>query len=468
MIRIFRVLVPASVLALFLSEIALVFACYAAAAYGDPDVDGDIFLVDESGLPRIAIVVALTILGLYFHNLYGDVRITNRTRLLQRLCFITGVVFLAQALIGYWNRDLALPRKIMILGSTLALLGIFGWRLLFSAAMRNAVGVRRVLFLGITPTVAQLAGHLGQHPELGLAPIGYLDRGGDGLGASTPLARLGAVADLTHVIEEHHPDWIVIGKREEIPPWWADDFLELRFGGIRAERASALYENTFGRVSALEIRPAELIFGDTLRPSPVWVNLQSAYSLALAPIAFVLALPLLLLIALLVKITSRGPVLLRERRAGLQAAPFDLYRFRCVYRERKGREPRRHTDRELAAFPQEAGGRLTPLGRLLRKLRLDGLPQLANVLRGDMSLVGPRAVRPEFAARLSELIPFYSQRHLVRPGLTGWAQVSADTGAAAPDALGLLEYDLHYIRNLSPALDLLILLSAVRSAFSRN
>jgi lipopolysaccharide/colanic/teichoic acid biosynthesis glycosyltransferase len=448
MIRIFRVLVPAGVLALFLSELLLLFACYAAAAYADPDVDGDIFLIDESGLLRIGAVVALTILGLYFHNLYGDLRIPNRTRLLQQLCFITGIVFLSQALIGYWDRDLALPRKIMVMGSMLALAGLFGWRLLFSAAIRNAVGARRVLFLGITPTVAKLAGHLGQHPELGLAPIGYLDRGPDPLGASASLPRLGAVADLTRVIDEHHPDWIVTGKREQIPPWWADDFLELRFGGIRAERASSLYENTFGRVSALEIRPAELIFGDTLRPSPVWVNLQAAYSLALALIVLVLALPLLLLIALLVKITSRGPALLRERRAGLHAAPFHLYRFRCV--------------------SQVQGGRPTPLGRLLRTLRLDKLPQLANVLRGEMSLVGPRAVRPEFAARLNELIPFYSQRQLVRPGLTGWAQVSADASAAAPDALALLEYDLHYIRNLSPALDLLILLSAFRAAFSRN
>jgi lipopolysaccharide/colanic/teichoic acid biosynthesis glycosyltransferase len=445
-IRIFRVLVPASVLVLFLSEVALVFACYTAAVYADPDVAADIFLIDESGLWRIGLVVAMTILGLYFNNQYADIRITSPTRLLQRLCFITGIVFLAQALIGYWDRDFALPRKIMVLGSMLALAGMFGWRLLFSTAIRNAVGTRRVLFLGITPTVAQLAGHLGQHPELGLAPIGYLDRVPDALGTSASLARLGAVADLTRVIEEHHPDWIVIGKREEIPAWWADDFLELRFGGIRAEKASSLYENTFGRVSALELRPAELIFGDILQPSPSWVNLQSAYSLALSLIAFVVALPLLLLIALLVKITSRGPVLLRERRAGLHEAPFHLYRFRCVH----------HKD----------ASRPTLLGRLLRRLRLAGLPQLVNVVRGDMSLVGPRAERPEFAARLSELIPFYSQRHLVRPGLTGWAQVSVEAGAAPPDSLGLLEYDLHYIRNLSPALDLLILLSALRAAFS--
>lgn len=328
----------------------------------------------------------------------------------------------------------------MIPGSALAIVSVFLWRLLFSAAIRNSVGARRVLFLGITPTVAQLAGHLGQHPELGLAPIGYLDRDCEVADSSANLARLGAVADLTSVIEQHSPDWIVIGKREEIPPWWVDDFLELRFGGIRAERASSLYENTFGRVSALEIRPAELIFGDTLRPSPAWLNLQSAYSLALSAIAFVPALPLLGCIALLLKITSRGPVFLREQRAGLHGAPFSLYRFRCA----------------------------SPLGRVLRRLRLDALPQLVNVLRGEMSLVGPRAVRPEFATRLCESIPFYNQRHLVRPGLTGWAQVNARRGDGMPDALAFLEYDLHYLRNLSPALDLLILLSAVRAVFTRN
>jgi lipopolysaccharide/colanic/teichoic acid biosynthesis glycosyltransferase len=447
MIRIFRVWVPASVLTLFLVEVVLVFSCYVAAAFGDADVDGSIFLLDDSGLLRIAVVVAFTILGLYFNNLYADVRIGNRIRLLQQLCLITGVVFLAQALIGSWDRDLALPRKIMLLGSVLALAGILGWRLLFSAAMRNTVGARRVLFLGLTPAVTQLAGHLAQHPELGLSPIGYLSRESDAGAASSGFVRLGTLAEFTDVIEEHHPDWIVVGKREEIPPWWVDDFLELRFGGIRAQKASSLYENIFGRVSAKELLPEELIFGDSLEPSPVWVNLQSAYSLVLAVVALVVALPLLLAIALAVKITSRGPILLRVRSAGLHA-PFDCYRFRCVH--------------------QQEGGGVTPIGRFLRRLRLDGLPQLVNVLRGDMSLVGPRAVRPEFADRLGALIPFYGQRHLVRPGLTGWAQVSAAADMVASDALGLVEYDLHYIRNLSPALDLLILLSAFRSAFSRK
>jgi len=441
-IQILRVLIPASVLILFLSEIAFVFGSYVAATYADPDIDANIFLWDESGLLRIGIVVALTMAGLYFHNLYGDIRIRSRVRLLQQLCFITGVVFLAQALIGYLNHNLALPRKIMLPGSIIALAGIFGLRLLLTTAIRNAVGARRILFIGITPTVTQVAGHLGQHPELGLSPIGYLD---SGVAPETngDLARMGSMEDLSHVIEEHHPDWIVVGRRSEIPPWRVDELLEMRFGGIHAEPAARLYESTFGRVSALEILPAEVVFGDSMRPDSAWVDLQSVYSFVFCLLALVVTLPLMLLIAVLVKITSPGPILALQRCAGLHAAPFNLYQFRCT-----------------------SQGQPTPLGRLLRRLRLDRLPQLANVLRGEMSIAGPRALRAEFAARLSKLIPFYSQRHLVRPGLTGWEQVSAHAGTK--DALVLLEYDLHYVRNLSPALDFLILLSALRSALYRQ
>jgi len=446
MIRIFRVLVPAGSLILFLAEVALVSACYVAGAYSDPDIDGDIFLGTESGWLRIGIVVILTILGLYFNNLYADTRVPTRTRLLQQLCLITGIVFLAQALIGFMDREFALPRKIMLMGSAMALVSIFVLRLLFGTAIRQAAGSRRVLFVGMTATVARLVEHLVKHPELGLTPIGYLDRREDDSGANGALTWLGEVGDLGRVIEERHPDWLIIGKRKEIPPWWADDFLELRFGGIRAERASSLYESTFGRVSTLEIQPSELIFGDALEPSPVWMSLQPAYSFALAAIAFLVLLPVLLFIALLVKATSRGPVLQRELRVGLHASVFPLYRFRCRY--------------------GETSGRLTPIGRILRKSHLDGLPQLLNVLRGDLSLVGPRAIRPEFASRLGELVPFYARRHLVKPGLTGWARVNGDGHAGIPDALAILEYDLHYIRSLSPAFDFLILLSAIRLAFS--
>ena len=443
MIRIFRVLVPTSVLALFLAEVVAVFGCYAAASYLDPDLDGDIFLLYESGVARIGMMVALAVFLLYLQNLYSDVRPRNPILLLQQLSLVLGVLFLAQALLVYWNPNLALPRKIMLIGSFMALVALFGLRMLFATAVGHAVRARRVLFLGLTPTVESLAGHFSHHPELGLAPIGYLDR--EDAGSTVAVPRLGTVADLIPVIEQHNPHWLVIGKSEQVAPRHTDEFLELRFGGIRSERAASLYESTFGRVAVREINPDQFIFDDTLRPARARIALQSAYSLLLMLIAAVVTAPLFLLIAALVKLTSRGPVLTRQRRAGPGETSFRIFRFRC----------------------ENLCGETTAIGRILRTVRLDGLPQVVNVLRGDMSLVGPRPIRPEFVQRLTELIPFYGQRHLIKPGLTGWEQVSADPGRQPLDVLQLLEYDLHYLTNLSPALDLLILLTAIRTVFSR-
>jgi lipopolysaccharide/colanic/teichoic acid biosynthesis glycosyltransferase len=435
MIRIFKVFVPTSILALFLSEVLLISGCYAASTYIAGDGDFEMFLMDDSGLLRIGIVVGLILLALYVGNLYDDVRIRSRILLFQQLCLLLGFSFIIESLISYWYPDLVLPLRIMIPGSAFALLAVFGWRLLFTIAIQNAVGARRILFLGASPTVFQLAAHLRQNPEFGLLPIGYLDNED---AAESNLVRLGSVSDLTHRIEELQPHWIVIGKRAEIRPDSIDEFLELRFGGIQAEEAATLYENTFGRVCAPEIRPSELVLSETLQPRRTNLILQSIYSPALGIAAAIVMAPFMILMALLVKVSSQGPVLLREQRVGMYGAPFIMYRFRWMG---------------------------TPVGKFLRRFRLDRLPELFNVLRGEMSIVGPRADRPEFAARLSEEIPFYQQRHTVKPGITGWAQI-AEYAGLAEDVMRKLEYDLYYIKNLSPALDLFVLLRSTRHIWS--
>jgi lipopolysaccharide/colanic/teichoic acid biosynthesis glycosyltransferase len=377
-------------------------------------------------------------LALYGGNLYDDVRPRGRILLFQQLCLLLGFSFIVESLISYWYPDLVLPLRIMIPGSAFALMAVFMWRLLFSIAIQNAVGARRVLFLGISPTVFQLATHLRQHPEFGLVPIGYLDNESAAGAAESSLARLGSVSDLTYRIEELQPHWIVIGKRAEIKPGSIDEFLELRFGGVQAEEAATLYETTFGRVCAREIRASELIFSETLQPRRSNLTLQSIYSTVLAVVAAVLMLPLMGLVALLLKMSSHEPALLRERRVGMYGTPFIMYRFRW---------------------------RDTPVGKFLRRFGLDALPELWNVLRGEMSIVGPRADRPEFAARLSEAIPFYQHRHTVKPGITGWAQIAEHAGLAE-DVMQQLEYDLYYIKNLSPSLDLFVLLRSARHIWS--
>jgi lipopolysaccharide/colanic/teichoic acid biosynthesis glycosyltransferase len=450
MIRILSGAVLIRMLTLFISESALLYACYLAAVYLDSGIDdAGIFLLYDSGFLRIAIITIMILLGLYFRDLYEQLRIPSRVLLFQELCMIFGLAFLGQGFISYIHRSWALPRRVMMGGSLLALLCLFGWRLFFGRAARGAVRARRVLFLGITPTVVQLAGHFNGHPEVGFTPVGYLDSEyGAGTGSEN-IPRLGLVTDLTAVLDQTQPNSVVIGKREDIKPWWTNEFLELRFAGVNAEQAATVYERIFGRVCSAEIWPSRLIFGNTWKVRSIDVTLQTVYSIVIATVVTVAMMPFMILIAALLKLSSPGPVLLREKRIGLHDVPFAMYRFRCS---------------------RDAGGSGadTMVGGFLRRWGLDALPRLFNVLRGEMAVVGPHADRLEFANSLTEQIPFYRQRHQVKPGLTGWAQVHYDDDQSEQDVLRRLEYDLYYVKKVSPAFDSFVLLLTVKIALLRR
>jgi exopolysaccharide biosynthesis polyprenyl glycosylphosphotransferase len=177
-------------------------------------------------------------------------------------------------------------------------------------------------------------------------------------------------------------------------------------------------------------------------------------------IGLVLGAPLMLFTAALVKLSSSGPVLYHQTRVGAEGSRFTVHKFRSMVADAEASTG--------AVWARQNDTRITPVGRFLRRSRLDELPQLWNVLRGDMSMVGPRPERPEFVASLTEQIPFYGQRHLVRPGLTGWAQVRYTYGASVEDAMQKLQYDLFYIKNLSIALDLLVLFSTLKTVIQRK
>jgi lipopolysaccharide/colanic/teichoic acid biosynthesis glycosyltransferase len=175
------------------------------------------------------------------------------------------------------------------------------------------------------------------------------------------------------------------------------------------------------------------------------ILLQGIYSAVLGVIGMLITLPVMAVVALLVKFSSPGPILLRQTRVGLHGTHFTLYKFRSMYADAEARTG--------AVWATRDDPRITPVGRWIRRLRLDELPQFFNVVRGEMCLVGPRPERPEFSAMLEEKIPFYKQRQWVKPGITGWAQINHKYGDTIEDSLTKLEYDLYYIKNLGPALD---------------
>jgi exopolysaccharide biosynthesis polyprenyl glycosylphosphotransferase len=220
------------------------------------------------------------------------------------------------------------------------------------------------------------------------------------------------------------------------------------------EDAATMYEQVFGRISLDQLRPSQLVFSSELGPTPLTIRIQTAYSFVIALAGLTVGLPLMGAVWLLVRLTSKGPALYRQSRVGRNGTTFTLYKFRSM-----------RVDAEAgtgAVWAQKNDPRITPVGLWLRLLRLDELPQLINILRGEMSLVGPRPERPEFVAALSEEIPFYRQRHYIKPGLTGWAQINHKYGDTIEDTRKKLEYDLYYIKHVSPALDFYIMFHTLK------
>jgi sugar transferase (PEP-CTERM system associated) len=445
MVRLFRVSVPVGSLALLISEVVLVTSAFVIAAYFSLEYDPQVYLLYDNGLYRILLVTASVILGLHFRDLYTDIYVKSRSLLMQQLSLVMGVAFLAQGLISYASRALRMPIHLMVPGSALAMVGIFSWRVVYSKYLLGVVGAQRILFVGANPVVEAIASHIAEHPELGMAVIGYID---DGDPPGTPRVGgkvLGTLASLQTIALEVVPDKIVVGMTERRRSMPVADLLELRFSGIFIEEASSTYESVCMRISTLELRPSQFVFSGELGPRPGILLIQTFYNMAIALIGTIVFSPVMLATAIAVKLSSPGPILYRQTRVGLDGSLFTVYKFRSMDMNAEAATG--------AVWASKDDPRVTWLGRYLRKFRLDELPQFFNVLRGEMAVVGPRPERPEFVKTLSEKIPYYRQRHCVKPGITGWAQINYRYSDTLEDTIAKLEYDLYYIKNVSPSLD---------------
>jgi sugar transferase (PEP-CTERM system associated) len=454
MIRLFRVSIPTGSLALLISEIGLVTSAYILASYFVLPYDSTVFLLYDGGLYRILSVTGSIILGLHFQDLYTHIRIHSRIALLQQLSLIMGIAFLIQGLISYANQDLRMPMRLMVLGSAFAICAIFLWRILYAKYLVSVVGAQRLLFVGGNVLTDAIAEHLKIRPDLGVDVIGYVD---DNDLPGTPRAGgkvLGPISALRRIATEVSPDRIVVGMSERRNYMPVLDLLELRFSGILVEEANTTYESVCMRISTLELRPSQLVFSGELGPRQGIVFLQSVFNFTAALVGSIVLLPVMLAIALGVKLSSPGPILYGQTRVGLGGNTFTVYKFRSMHQNAEAATG--------AVWASKDDPRITRFGRFLRKFRFDELPQLFNVLRGDMALVGPRPERPEFVAILSERIPFYRQRHCVKPGITGWAQVNHKYGDTIEDSVTKLEYDLYYIKNLSSTLDAYIIFQTLK------
>ncbi len=453
MIKLFRVSVPSSVLLLLLVDTLLLTFCFLLPVPWTEEFPLDVYLTEDYGVWSTALVVAVMVAGFYLSDLYENIRKQSITVLVQQIIVILGVELLIQSMLSYLRSPLVMYKWHMLYGGIAVVILVPLWRRLFSYIVLRQMGASKVLFVGSSPLVHEMVRELNERPELGLRAIGYVDDERDAEAESMGLAYEGHTNALVKVADEHKPERLIVAMQAGGPSRFpVEILLDQQFSGRPVERISTTYETIFGRVSIRSLSAEDLIFETPQHHFTVLV--QDLYSFIFALVGFVVTLPVMIVVGILVKLTSPGPILFTQTLVGKYKRPFKLYKFRSMRADAEAKTG--------AVWATKNDPRITPIGNIIRKLRLDELPQFVNVIRGDMSLVGPRPERPEFVEVLENRIPFFRQRMAVKPGITGWAQINHKYGDTIEDTVKKLEYDLYYIKNVTPTLDAYIIFHTVK------
>ena len=412
-------------------------------------------------LPRALLVAAVTQMCLYFGDLYDFRVLADPRELFVRSVQALGATSLVLAALYFWFPELIIGRGVFILAALLVITLLFGWRVLFEWTSRRLGPRERLLLVGTGDAAVRLARELYDRRDIGIEIVGFIDPDPRKVGA--PVINpgvIGTIEDIPAIVRARSVDQVVVSLSDARGKLPMDKLLEMKLDGVSFEHLASVYEKYTGKIALENLRPSWLIFSDGFKKSRVQNVTKRLLDVSLSAIGLVLTLPLQAAVALAVKCSSRGPAMYHQQRVGQHGRVFTVHKFRSM-----------RSDAEKTTGPvwaQADDRRITPIGGLLRRTRLDELPQLWNVLVGDMSIVGPRPERPEFVQSLSREISFYGQRHSVRPGLTGWAQVRYTYGASVEDSMEKLQYDLFYIKNMSTALDLFVMASTVKTVLMRQ
>ena len=452
MIRLFKHYIPHAVILLGLFDIALLItAAELAWRLRASQIGTGIGLFGERLWPHVGfaamILTAMISVGVYGPDSLRSMRFAT-ARLLVAISLGIIALSFVDFILGaenFWRSTLAYA-----MAMTIGLL-IFN-RLFIGGILGASAFRRRVLVLGAGPRAQRLR-ELGERQESGFAIVGYI-----GMSDSQPLVEEAiartAIHNLTRFVENLGVSEVVLALEERRNSLPLKDLLRIKTAGVHVNDFSSFIERETGRVDLDTVNPSWLIFSDGFSSGRAVSSVaKRIFDITASAVLLAITAPVIVLFAALVKLDSKGPAFFRQTRVGLFGQNFNVIKLRSM-----------RTDAEAggAQFAQKNDPRVTRIGRFIRKVRIDELPQTWSVLKGEMSFVGPRPERPEFVAELDEQLPFYAERHMVKPGITGWAQVNYPYGANLEDSRHKLEYDLYYAKNYTPFLDLLILLQTLR------
>ncbi|PYV58610.1 MAG: polyprenyl glycosylphosphotransferase [Acidobacteria bacterium] len=447
MIRLFNVYYPIRTVILLGGEALLVWTSFLLAAWWRHPEDSYVVLNYEGGYLKILFATAAVLVFSHMFDLYEPAAQWNaRGEVYFRLLLVPGILALTFAALASIFPRVLMGNHSTVLGLLLVTAALFVWRIAYAWLAQKPYLREKVYVLGMGERAQRLVQGLRSRAELGVEVVGW--------SSNVELKREALASHLMELIQLHGVHRVIIAMPDRRGTLPVMEMLQLRLSGVKIEEATSWLEKISGRIEVENLYPSWLIFAEGFRFSPSFILLRRAFAILAATVLLLMVLPLIPFIVLAIKLDSGGSVLYRQARVGLGGKVFYCYKFRTM-----------RQDAEADSGPTWAldnDPRITKVGKFLRTARLDEIPQLWCVLKGDMSFVGPRPERPEFVDMLSTHIPFYGVRNAIRPGITGWAQIRYRYGNSVEDAKEKLQYDLYYVKNMSLGLDLVIMFQTIK------
>ncbi len=454
MVRLFNVYYPTRIIFLLFGEIAVLCASFAAAGLIHFGADFSFVLNYHSGLAKIGLVSGVCLVCLYYFDLYDTGIVMNQFEVLTRLVQVLGATCIILAVLYYIFPPARLELRFLGLGLLFAGVCLAGLRKLFLWMNKSTIFAERALILGSGTLASSLASEIQKRPELGVRVAGFVGPATAEESAFSQVPRLGEIEELPSVVERGKIRQVIVAMRERRGRLPVEQLMRLKTRGIKIQNGEDVYESLAGQVPLDSFRLSWLLFSAGPTISKTKLFYKRFASVLLSGMALALTLPLLPFIAIAIKLDSKGPILFTQDRVGKDGKTFRLYKFRSMHEgvESDG----------IYKPAKEDDARITRVGKWLRRTRLDEVPQLFNIFRGDMYFVGPRPFVPNQEKECVEKIPFYTQRWIVKPGATGWAQINLGYCATVEDNTTKLAHDLFYIKNMSMGLDLLIVFRTIK------
>jgi sugar transferase (PEP-CTERM system associated) len=448
-IRLFNVYYPIRALVLVIGEALMVWTSLLLGLILRFREESFLVLNFENGYYKISVVTILVLLVSHGFDLYDPSHFDSKGELYFRLLLVPGLLALALAVVGAVFPQVMLGNFSFLLGLSILTIALFGWRTAYAWLASHPYLRERVYVLGTGDRARRLVQGLQTRSELGIDVAGWSGE------LATSSTRESMAAQLRELRQDKSLNRIIVAMQDRRDTMPMQELLQLRLeGAVQIEEATSWLEKISGKIEVDQLYPSWIIFAKGFHFSDTFRLIRRILNLSAGLVGLLLAAPLIPFIALAIRLDSPGSILYRQRRVGRGEKVFYCYKFRTM-----------RQDAEADSGPTWADDddpRITRVGRFLRVSRLDEIPQLWCVLKGDMAFVGPRPERPEFVEWLTREIPYYSVRHLVRPGITGWAQIRYRYGNTVEDAKEKLQYDLFYIKNASVGLDVLILFQTIK------